>query len=98
MCNCWFILFENQARMDNNKLQTKVHVEPFSGEHKDFPKWEMDAKAMFELEGLECCLDLVFLARMPARNQSIAYGDHQQVGGLNELVASIWDAPIHGHS
>ena len=41
-----------KARMDNNKLQTKINLEPFSGEHKDFPKWEIDAKAIFELEGL----------------------------------------------
>ena len=71
LCNCLFVLFENQARMDNNKLQTKVHVELFSGEHKDFPKQEMDAEAIFDLEGLESCLNLAFLARMPPKDQEL---------------------------
>ena len=61
-------------------MQTKISVEPFSGEHKDFPKWEMDAEAIFELEGLECCLDLAFLARLPARDQELDENndDHQE--------------------
>ena len=66
-----FVLVENQARMDNYKLQTKINVEPFSGEHKDFPKWEMDAEAVFELEGLESCLNLAFLAKMPPKDQEL---------------------------
>ena len=57
--------------MDNNKLQTKINVELFSGEHKDFLKWEMDAEAIFELEGLESCLDLAFLAKMPTKDQEL---------------------------
>jgi hypothetical protein len=36
--------------MDSQKLQTKIQVEPFSGEEKDFPKWEMATEAVFELE------------------------------------------------
>ena len=57
--------------MDNNKLQTKVNVEPFSGEHKDFPTQEMYAEANFDLEGLESCLDLAFLAKMPTKDQEL---------------------------
>ena len=66
--------------MNQGRLQTKVNVEPFSGEHKDFPKWEMDAEAIFELEGLECCLDLAFLQRLPARDQELDENndDHQE--------------------
>ena len=66
--------------MNQGRLQTKVNVEPFSGEQKDFPKWEMDAEAIFELEGLECCLDLAFLQRLPARDQELDENndDHQE--------------------
>ena len=57
--------------MDHGRLQTKISVEPFRGEHKDFPKWEMDAEAIFDLEGLESCLNLAFLARMPPKDQEL---------------------------
>ena len=52
-------------------MQTKIYVEPFSGEHKDFQKSEIGAKAIFEVEGLENCLDLVFLAKMPAKDHEL---------------------------
>ena len=55
--------------MDNQKLQTKIQVKPFSGNPKDFPKWEMDTEAVFELEELAEVLRMEFLQRMPPRNQ-----------------------------
>ena len=57
--------------MDNHKLQTKIQAEPFSGEPKDFPKWEMAAEAVIELEDLVETLGMAFSQRMPAKNQEL---------------------------
>ena len=55
--------------MDSQKLQTKIYVEPFSGEEKDFPKREMATEAVFELEELVDTLDMAFLLKFPNKNQ-----------------------------
>ena len=45
--------------MVQNRPQIRISVKPFSGKHEDFPEWEMDTEAAFELEGLEECLKMI---------------------------------------